>query len=401
MKIHNALLWLLAPLLLAGCASVAPSDWTAPAPGASQPSAAESLSSDTPFTLENLTCRETISLFFELQYEAYAGLQYIDISRLVDTETVRNRNMLLWTRGLCQRRRLIEAYGLCPVDTVLHPYEIVYEDNAEDDRMEFWSRRSDIPEDEVTVHFRIRGESGVAYPPIMALNAQHTMRLRPLSTGGWQITFHYFPGSVRRFSQHETLAVPSEEDMLESLLVEFALQPEAEGTAPSGGVLMYDGSAAAAYAAVHTDRSNEQFYRIGDWMGNCANFISQCVWAGFGGEEGADPMTYDWFAGQGGGSPAWENVEYFWSYAVKAKTAAARGMHGRTAEGILGLTAGGVIQLRTGAMRTDEDTRYNHSLILADTERLLLAQNSPDCLISYADLYNVEARFYQPLYMVP
>ena len=108
---------------------------------------------------------------------------------------------------------------------------------------------------------------------------------------------------------------------MERLRMEFArLAADTAPGAPAGAAL-YDGKAAAAYAARWMQPPNPAYYDIGDWIGNCANFTSQCIRAGFGGgdsPQGGAAMTDEWFAGAGGGSPAWENVGKFWDYAMRA-----------------------------------------------------------------------------------
>jgi len=82
--------------------------------------------------------------------------------------------------------------------------------------------------------------------------------------------------------------------------------------------------------ALVDNASETWFYYIS--MGNggdCTNFVSQCVWAAYGGYvEGPTSETATkaninnkfrminnvWHAGTGGGMPAWENVQSFWNY---------------------------------------------------------------------------------------
>lgn len=66
---------------------------------------------------------------------------------------------------------------------------------------------------------------------------------------------------------------------------------------------------------------------------DCTNFVSQCVWAAYGGYvEGSTSetatmaniqnqyrMTDTWYAGTGGGSSNWENVTSFWDYMTANK----------------------------------------------------------------------------------
>lgn len=347
-----------------------------------------------------LTMEETIEQFFVQQYNAYANLQYIDISYLLDMDQARLRNSLIWMETLIQRRRLIEEHQLCYVETAKFPYSITYEEEPRDQRMDFWSGRGLIDEDAVTVHFTIAGEKGRGYSPFMAVNAQHTMRLKEID-GVWKITFHYFPGSTRRFHQSNILVLSSEEEMLTDLMEEFRIPTDTSSlsTTQPATASTYDGVRAAEYAKIYTESRNPAFYDIEDWLGNCANFVSQCLLYGL--ETGdqtniqREKMTSQWYAGEGGGSPAWENVEYFWDYATASTGGQEQGIHGEVVDTISQLELGGVIQLRTGRMR-DNDERFNHSLILVDSSTLLLAQNSPDCFVYYSDLVNVDTRFFNP-----
>ncbi len=344
-----------------------------------------------------LTMEETIEQFFEQQYMAYTGLQYIDISYLLDMDQARLRNSLVWLETLIQRRALIKQHQLSYVETTKYPYTITYDKEPRDQRMDFWSRRGLVNEDEVIVHFTITGEKGRGYSPFMAVNSQHTMRLRE-TNGVWKITFHYFPGATRRFHQNNNLVLLTKEEMLTDLQEEFrgfsasASSPKATPLANGS----YDGARAAEYAKTFTESRNPAYYSIEDWLGNCANFISQSVLYGLGtGEQTGiqrENMTSQWYAGEGGGSPAWENVEYFWDYATSSQ---GQGINGEVVDSISQLELGGILQVRTGKTgRNDEN--FNHSLILVDSSTQLLAQNSPDCFVYYSDLVNVDARFFNP-----
>lgn len=74
------------------------------------------------------------------------------------------------------------------------------------------------------------------------------------------------------------------------------------------------------------DKNDRWFYTANK---DCTNFVSQCVWAAYGGYvEGSTSETATkanisnkfrminntWHAGTGGGMPAWESVQAFWNY---------------------------------------------------------------------------------------
>ena len=346
-----------------------------------------------------LSAEQTIQAYFEQQYLSYINLSYTDISPLLDMEQAQNRNLVVWLQTLTQRRRLLTQHNLCYVETQKFPYTIQYLQNNEltDDRMNFWNNRGIVEEseDSATFHFVILGEKGKVYPPMMATGAEHTILMRKVN-GVWKIYFHYYPGSVRRFYRSGEAVLPSEEEMLAELLKEF-FPASVQAVSIPAGAKPYNGELAARYAQNYTETPNPGFYKISDWMGNCMNFVSQCVWYGFGSEQltgpsGRQNMTAEWYAGGGGGSPAWENVDHFWRYATDSK-----GFLGQVLPGVSALREGDIVQTRSARPGSTNTEDYNHCLILMDKERLVLAQNSPACFLYYSDIVNVQYRFLRPV----
>ena len=45
----------------------------------------------------------------------------------------------------------------------------------------------------------------------------------------------------------------------------------------------------------------------------------------------------------------------------------------------------------------DQEEKYTHALLVVDSEKLMLAQNSPACFVYYSDLVNNYARFIRPV----
>jgi hypothetical protein len=90
----------------------------------------------------------------------------------------------------------------------------------------------------------------------------------------------------------------------------------------------YSPSAAVAYARKYALGKAPNFYKVSV---DCTNFVSQCVWAGYGGTptaanvENRVRMTDVWYAGSGGGSYNWENVIMFFNYMVSSKTLGPQG----------------------------------------------------------------------------
>jgi hypothetical protein len=350
----------------------------------------------------NLTPQQVVKTYLEQVYAGYTALEYTDIASMLDRREQLCQSLVIWQKTLIQRRRLLDENGLCYVEKKQFPYTVNFIEAAEldDERVDFWSRYNNADENELTLHFVVSGEAGKAYPPQFAVNAEHTVRLKRVG-GEWYITFHYFPGSRRKFiSYGAKLTLPSEAEMLAALQIEFAPAKAITPSPAPAGAAVYNGALAATYASTYGEVSNPDFYNIGDWMGNCANFVSQCVWAGFRESwPNGGIMTDDWFAAGGGGSPAWENVGYFWSYATGGNE-----LVGQELPGISAVEAGDVIQTkshfnnRVSDPATEEEERYNHSLVVVDAEKLLLAQNSPAAFVYYSDILNVDTRLYRPEY---
>ena len=350
-----------------------------------------------------LSMQETIENYFSLQYDIYTGMRYFDISCLIDTSQQRLKNELVWLETLTLRRQLITQNQFCYVETRKYPYTISFNENAEDDRMEFWRSHNIGAEGGTAVNFTITGEKGKAYPPFLAVNNQHTMFLKQ-ENGVWKIIFHYYSGASR--FRDKTLVVPREAELLSSLKDEFKAVPanSAENARIPSSAAAYNGTNAAEYAKKYTETANPIFYNAGDWQGNCANFTSQCIWAGFGGSGQSDVsnrrfMTSQWYGGDGGGSPAWESVVNFWNYATNSSGSGSKGLHGTVAKSILQLKPGGIIQTRQQGAN-DAEEAFSHSLLLVDPSTLMLAQNSPNNLIYYSDLVNSEMRFYNTVCLV-
>lgn len=337
--------------------------------------------------MDGMTIEQVAEAYFEQHYIAYSSLRHIDTSAILDMKKQANINMLDWSEMLIMRRRLIKENDFCYVETEMLPYAIEYDSEAEDDRMDFWHRRNANLGDAV-LHFRIKGEAGKAYPPIMAMNSQHSMFFEKID-GVWKVTMHYFPGSIRKFTRAGNIAVLDEDEMLESLMDEFEPQSFSEPPEIPNNAVLYDADAAVSYALDYTEHENPDFYRIIDWVGNCANFVSQCVSEGFGG--GAESMTADWNGGDGG-TPAWENVNYFWSSFTGSERLA-----GQILAGAWELENGDIIQTQIAS--TTEEERFTHMLIVTDEKKLMLSQNTPACFVYYSDLVNLNTRMVRPVFL--
>jgi hypothetical protein len=159
------------------------------------------------------------------------------------------------------------------------------------------------------------------------------------------------------------------------------------------------------YAQLYAEnRSASLFYEVPPGAGgNCTNFVSQCVWAAYGG--GSYPWNNQktrsdivnkvrmvnnvWHAGLkgGGGTSAWENVEAFWNYVTQSKTVGpnGKGYNNNSPYYNLAPTSfaeGDVIQAKFSS-----STSYSHSMYVtlfltpshgSDYTRIYVSQNSYD-----------------------
>ena len=84
----------------------------------------------------------------------------------------------------------------------------------------------DYGEGALALHFIIKGEPGEAYPPLFALNSEHTVVLT--FDGEWyKVAYHYFPGSEGKFENDLDVEVITKVQMLAQLYAEFAkVSPE-------------------------------------------------------------------------------------------------------------------------------------------------------------------------------
>ena len=404
MKIKIAILFIIIALVLSGCfagESAAPLQEVIPVATTPRESSRrepkeriQRIKQDEAPT-EALSPQQLAQKYFSVIYRSYITFEDADLRWIMDFSQQHNHTFKAWTSAMNQRRRLLWQTGLCFVDDEEKPYTITFlsEAELEDNRLSFWQDMypptATPTNEEILIHFIITGEEGEAYPPFMSINAQQTIKMRSSGINGeWKIVWHYYPGAVRSFrNPNIQLESLSDDEALAKLYEEFAEAvdlPESE---------VYNGTVAANYALKYIKDANPDFYKISDWMGNCANFVSQCIWAGLHGDSeltaplAGKYMNNTWFAGGGGGSPAWENVEHQWNYVISA-------MKPELPANINSLAVGDILQTRTlGENRRDG---FSHAMILVDKERMMLAQNSPSSLAYYSDMLNNEYRFYRP-----
>ncbi len=221
----------------------------------------------------------------------------------------------------CSQAKLIFEHEFCFVDTEKKPYTINYIDENElgDQRMDYIDL-ANYGEGAVTLHFIIEGTPHEVYPPLFAVNSEHTIVLS-FDGGCYKVAYHYFPGSEGKFENDLEVEMLSEAQMMGILTTEFA---EIDLSPPKAIYdWAYDPVAAANYALTYCEEQNPSFYFVGDWYGNCMNFVSQSIWAGFASDSDTPKnygaMTSDWYCGKVGGTLIWASASRFLGMGCKRK----------------------------------------------------------------------------------
>ena len=332
--------------------------------------------------------------YFDALYDSYLAMLPIDISPVIDLDFEMMGNVQNWNTLLAMRRSIIAENDYCYVETESFPYTIDYINKKElnDQRMDY-VRMSDFGEGAVALHFVIKGVEGKAYPPIFAVNSQHSMVLT-FEEGTYKIAYHYFPGSEGKFQNDLPVNLMEKEEMETLLKQEF--RQKAEPEVPfSEHERIYNGNAAAGYAAEYCEEQNPAFHFVGDWYGNCMNFASQCIWSGFKTDsetpKGYGGMTKNWYCGKTGGTLIWSSVSRFYGWLGSEKN----DMQIIEFYDVKSIKTGDLVHI--GSYACEEEEKYTHALIVADSEKLMLAQNSPACFVYYSDLVNNYARFIRPV----
>lgn len=340
--------------------------------------------------------KAAVMRYFDALYDSYIAMLPVDITSIVDTEkNDMMQNVLNWNEILQMRRDIIAENGYCYVETERFDYEIEYIKNRDlDDRRMDYIRLRNYGKNATVLHFVIKGEEGKAYPPIFALNSQHTVIVTEDEEGIFKIAYHYFPGSEGKFENDLPVTVPERAELEELLADEFNNAVGFDLGKPKFDK-NYDAEAAVEYALAYCEEQNPDFYFVGDWYGNCMNFSSQCIWSGFR-EEVDTPknfgsMTGKWYGIKGGSSLPWCSVSRFWNWTNEksCKMQVAPFKNVNLAE------EGDIVNIGSYVCETPE--KYTHALILVDEEKMMMAQNSPACFVYYSDLANNYSRFIRPV----
>ena len=168
---------------------------------------------------ESKTPELAVTNYFDALYDSYRAMLPMDLSKIIDLDFEMMVNVQNWNDLLAMRRNIINEKDYCFVETEHLPYIINYfpKKELDDQRMDFVSMRK-YGEGAVALHFVINGIDKRAYPPIFALNSQHTVILT-FEDGVYKVAYHYFPGSEGKFENDLPVTTMEREEM-EKLLEE-------------------------------------------------------------------------------------------------------------------------------------------------------------------------------------
>lgn len=158
-----------------------------------------------------------------------------------------------------------------------------------------------------------------------------------------------------------------------------------------------------SYANKYLTSRNSTFYNYNGSSWDCTNFVSQCISYGFGSgssmtslssfrmENGSSYST-GWYAHGNGGSKNWEQVNSLWSYITASKSTLDEGARANIVS-LSNLNEGGIMQLDF-----QNDSDFDHSLILVDDSTQKYAQHQSDTYRYYSDFSGYTKRFFNPSY---
>lgn len=138
---------------------------------------------------------------------------------------------------------------------------------------------------------------------------------------------------------------------------------------------MYDREKAVSYARRWAMGRNPQFYDYSNIGGDCTNFASQVLYAGYG-QMNYKPVFGWYYIDANRKSPSWTGVNELYNFVVSNRGPGPRGV----VVGIDDIEPGDLVQLDFNG-----DGRFDHTPVILETgdftpETILLAAHSADSL---------------------
>ena len=161
----------------------------------------------------------------------------------------------------------------------------------------------------------------------------------------------------------------------------------------------YNGEQGRKYADKYHSTNNPYFYVVTTGDGDCTNFVSQCIWAAYGGWTKSDTNAQmqvninsgkrmqartsysNWFAGAGGGGGPWENVTSLWNFATSNKSTGPKATgfnNNATYKNIVpsSILTGQVLQFRQGNSGNYRHSAYVSGGVNDSYDNIIITQHS-------------------------
>lgn len=137
----------------------------------------------------------------------------------------------------------------------------------------------------------------------------------------------------------------------------------------------YDRRKAVEYARKWALKRNPRYYNFSGLGGDCANFASQCLYAGAG-VMNYKPL-YGWYYNSADDrTPSWSGVKYLYNFLTGNKGAGPQAVE----TDLAALLPGDIIQLATYL------PEYHHTLVVVETGEVPTYENTLICAHSYDSL---------------
>lgn len=142
-----------------------------------------------------------------------------------------------------------------------------------------------------------------------------------------------------------------------------------------GGRREYDRDKAVAYARKWALKRNPRYYNFSGLGGDCANFASQCIYAGAG-VMNYKPL-YGWYYNSPDDrTPSWSGVKYLYNFLTGNRAAGPQAVDAAIGE----IKPGDIIQIATYL------PEFQHTLVVVETGHVPAYENILICAHSYDSL---------------
>lgn len=181
-----------------------------------------------------------------------------------------------------------------------------------------------------------------------------------------------------------------------------------DSISPLSTAYSYVGERGRAYADIYATSPNPCFYSAGS---DCTNFVSQCIWAAYGGWTSGDSESTmatnirnkkrmqssssmsNWFAGSGGGGTPWESVTGLWNFLNTTNSTGPRATKHNNNSIYTNIYPGDILTGQVLQVRRGSTGDYGHSVYVAggindSYNNIKVAQHTDNRIRSLSNLIN-------------